>query len=57
MCVTRDPAGGRKFDKAKSAGRIDAIVAMAMPLSLALIRQAKPIDIKALIAWSDGRHA
>jgi hypothetical protein len=24
----RDPAGGRKFDKAKSTGRIDALVAL-----------------------------
>ena len=47
--VTRDPAGGRKFDKAKSTGRIDALVALAMALSLALLRAAKPIDIEALI--------
>jgi Virulence-associated protein E-like domain len=47
--VTRDPAGGRKFDKAKSSGRIDALVALAMALSLALLRSAKPIDIEALI--------
>jgi phage terminase large subunit-like protein len=48
--VARDPAGGRKFDKAKSAGRIDALVAMAMGLSLALVRATKPIDIETLIA-------
>jgi phage terminase large subunit-like protein len=48
--VTRDPARGRKFDKAKSSGRIDALVALAMALSLALLRAAKPIDIEALIA-------
>jgi phage terminase large subunit-like protein len=36
--VTRDPVGGRKFDKAKSTGRIDALVALAMALSLALLR-------------------
>ena len=47
--VTRDPAGGRKFDKAKSTGRIDALVALAMALSLALLRATKPIDIGALI--------
>ena len=47
--VTRDPAGGRKFDKAKSSGRIDALVALAMALSLALLRAEKPIDIEALI--------
>jgi phage terminase large subunit-like protein len=45
----RDPAGGRKFDKAKSTGRIDALVALAMALSLALLRATKPIDIEALI--------
>jgi phage terminase large subunit-like protein len=28
----RDPAGARKFDKAKSTGRIDALVALAMAL-------------------------
>jgi phage terminase large subunit-like protein len=48
--VTRDPAGGRKFDKAKSSGRIDALVAMAMGLNLALVRATKPIDISTLIA-------
>jgi phage terminase large subunit-like protein len=47
--VTRDPAGGRKFDKAKSTGRIDALVALAMALSLALLRAEKQIDIRALI--------
>jgi len=47
--VTRDPAGGRKFDKAKSTGRIDALVALAMALSLALLRGPKPIDIEAMI--------
>jgi hypothetical protein len=45
----RDPAGGRKFDKAKSTGRIDALVALAMALSLALLRAEKQIDIRALI--------
>jgi phage terminase large subunit-like protein len=48
--VTRDPAGGRKLDKAKSSGRIDALVALAMALSLALLKATKPIDIEALIA-------
>jgi phage terminase large subunit-like protein len=47
--VTRDPAGGRKFDKAKSGGRIDALVAMSMALNLALTRAQKPIDITAMI--------
>jgi phage terminase large subunit-like protein len=43
------PAGGRKFDKAKSTGRIDALVALAMALSLALLRAEEQIDIRALI--------
>ena len=30
--VTRDPAGGRKLDKSKAAGRIDGLVALAMAL-------------------------
>jgi phage terminase large subunit-like protein len=47
--VTRDPAGGRKFDKAKSTGRIDALVALAMALSLALLKATKPIDVEAMI--------
>jgi phage terminase large subunit-like protein len=47
--ITRDPAGGRKFDKGKSAGKIDALVGMAMALSLALTRAQKPVDINALI--------
>ncbi|MFC3725454.1 terminase large subunit [Neoaquamicrobium sediminum] len=33
--VTLDPAGGRKLDKAKAAGRIDGLVALAMALSTA----------------------
>ena len=33
--VTRDPAGNRKLDKAKSSGRIDGIVGLAMALNVA----------------------
>lgn len=33
--VVRDPAGGKKLDKSKSRGRIDAIVALAMALTVA----------------------
>jgi phage terminase large subunit-like protein len=47
--ITRDAAGGRKLDKAKSAGRIDGIVALAMAFSLALIKAERPIDVEALI--------
>jgi phage terminase large subunit-like protein len=54
MCVanatiSRDPTGGRKLDKAKSTGRIDGIVALAMAFSLALIKSERPIDVEALI--------
>ncbi|HEY1418065.1 MAG TPA: terminase TerL endonuclease subunit, partial [Myxococcaceae bacterium] len=49
--VTKDPAGGRKFDKSKSGGKIDALVAMAMALSAATLKGNLPteIDIDALI--------
>jgi phage terminase large subunit-like protein len=50
VVVTRDPAGNLKFDKAKSTGRIDAIVALAMAISAADLKGEKPIDIEALIA-------
>ncbi|WP_187968400.1 terminase large subunit [Aquibium microcysteis] len=33
--VSRDPAGGRKLDKHKAAGRIDGLVALAMALCVA----------------------
>ncbi|WP_340672630.1 terminase large subunit [Bradyrhizobium ottawaense] len=33
--ITKDPAGGRKLDKAKAAGRIDGLVALAMAESIA----------------------
>jgi phage terminase large subunit-like protein len=49
--VTRDPAGGRKFDKAKSTGRIDALVALAMALSLALLRAEKQKVFAPQGAW------
>ena len=47
--IRKDPAGGRKFDKSKSSGRIDALVAMAMALNLALTRAKAPIDVLAMI--------
>lgn len=34
--VTMDPAGNRKFDKAKGTGRIDGMVALAMALGVAV---------------------
>jgi len=46
LCVSNsitslDPAGGRKLNKAKSTGRIDAATAMIMALGVMPIR-AKP---------------
>jgi len=39
--VQRDPAGNRKFDKLKSTGRIDGIVALAMALDTSMDIQPK----------------
>lgn len=44
--VTTDPAGGRKLNKAKSAGRIDGLVAMTMAFGVAPIGDETPaVDI------------
>jgi hypothetical protein len=48
MCVTNavvtmDLAKNRKFDKSKSGGRIDALVALSM--ALAVVNKAKPVEI------------
>jgi len=48
--VTRDPAGAIKLDKSKSTGRIDAVVALAMSFTPALLMAERPVDIEALIA-------
>jgi phage terminase large subunit-like protein len=47
--VTRDAAGGCKLDKAKSRGRIDGLVALAMAFNIALIKSEPEIDVRALI--------
>jgi phage terminase large subunit-like protein len=47
--VTRDPAGGRKLDKAKSIGRIDGLVALAMAFSLTRVDPPMKFDPAALI--------
>lgn len=47
--VSRDPTGGRKLDKAKSTGRIDGLVALAMAFSLALIKTDAEVDIASMI--------
>jgi phage terminase large subunit-like protein len=47
--ITRDPAGGRKLDKAKSTGRIDGLVALTMALSIALILKGPDeVDVSAM---------
>jgi phage terminase large subunit-like protein len=38
----RDPAGNRKLDKARSTGRIDGIVALAMAMGVAAMNQEEP---------------
>ena len=49
--VTSDPAGGRKLNKAKSAGRIDGLVALTMAFGVAPVGDEKPaIDLDAWVA-------
>ena len=48
--ITRDPAGGRKLDKSKSTGRIDALVALAMALAVGALKPVAKFDVEALIA-------
>ena len=42
VSVSTDPAGGRKFDKAKSTGRIDGMVALAMAVGIMDAPQEEP---------------
>ncbi len=49
--VRTDPAGGRKFDKIKSTGRIDGIVALAMACGLA--KQGRPAGSKSYLEKQD----
>lgn len=49
--VQSDPAGNRKLTKAKSRGRIDGMVALAMAKSVAGTYEAEPaLDIMAMVA-------
>jgi phage terminase large subunit-like protein len=48
--VKADPAGNRKLDKARSAGRIDGMVALAMARGAAAADAEVAIDIAALVA-------
>jgi phage terminase large subunit-like protein len=47
--VLRSPVGDRKLDKAKSTGRIDGLVALAMCFSLALIKVSDDVDLNTMI--------
>lgn len=47
--VTTDPAGGRKLNKAKAAGRIDGLVAMAMAFGVAPSEIERKAEYKVLI--------
>lgn len=47
--VKADPAGNRKLDKARSAGRIDGMVALAMAMGAATAELGMPVDISAMI--------
>jgi phage terminase large subunit-like protein len=47
--VVTDPAGNRKFEKAKSTGRIDGMLALAMAMAGATARASRPFDVRALI--------
>jgi phage terminase large subunit-like protein len=50
--VTTDPAGGRKLNKAKSAGRIDGLVALTMAFGVAPVGEPveEPLDLDAWVA-------
>src|SRR5580765_890561 len=48
--VRTDPAGNRKLDKMRSAGRIDGMVALAMARGAAAADAEAPIDIMAMVA-------
>lgn len=43
--IDMDPAGNRKFTKAKSTGRIDGAVALAMAMGVALFEPDRPFTI------------
>lgn len=47
--VTTDAAGNRKLEKAKSSGRIDGMVALAMAMSAATSNAERAFDITAMI--------
>jgi phage terminase large subunit-like protein len=48
--VTKDPAGGRKLNKAKASGRIDGMVALTMAFGIAPLEGEAPVDVMAMVA-------
>jgi phage terminase large subunit-like protein len=48
--VTTDPAGGRKLNKAKAAGRIDGMVALAMAFGVAPLETEQAVDVLSMVA-------
>jgi phage terminase large subunit-like protein len=48
--VATDPAGNRKFEKHRSSGRIDGMVALAMAIGAATSDATVNLNIRALIA-------
>lgn len=48
--AVNDPAGGRKFTKAKTTGRIDGMVALAMAVSAASGEQVDSMDIDSFLS-------
>ena len=50
--VKADPSGNRKLDKAKSRGRIDGMVALAMATAVSATWEAQPeLDVSAMLLW------
>lgn len=47
--VSMDPAGNRKFEKQKSSGRIDGMVALAMAVNAAVTRPRVPFSVHGII--------
>jgi phage terminase large subunit-like protein len=48
--VKRDEAGNRKLDKARSTGRIDGMVALAMAMGLAMTQEQVPVSEPYVVA-------
>jgi phage terminase large subunit-like protein len=49
--VQADPAGNRKLSKAKSTGRIDGMVALAMAMGVAPLKD-EAVDISTMISFA-----